>query len=143
MWYDALEVAKYIITRCLEDGCPISNLKLQKVLYFLWVDFYRETHRYLFFDEICAWQLGPVIPDVYYEYCPHAGRPIFIQYEANITDVDKMVLDRLIQSYMWTSASTLVSRTHEQGTAWDIVYRDGRGNRDVIPFSLIIEKEVG
>ena len=83
MWYDALDVAKYIITRCYEQGNPISNLKLQKILYFLWADFYRETRRYLFFDDICAWQLGPVVPKVYYEYCPHAGRPIFNIYQTS------------------------------------------------------------
>ena len=33
--YDALELAKYIVTKCIKDGCPISNLQLQKTLYFI------------------------------------------------------------------------------------------------------------
>ena len=31
--YNALDIAKYIITKCNKDGFPISNLQLQKILY--------------------------------------------------------------------------------------------------------------
>ena len=143
MWYDALDVAKYIITQCSAAGKPVSNLKLQKMLYFLWVDFYKRTQRALFFDDICAWQLGPVIPDVYYQYCSYAGRPIFASYSSEIREDDEKILDDLIECYIDTPASVLVSRTHAPGTAWDEIFKDGLGNRDVIPFSLIIDKEVG
>lgn len=62
MWYDAAEVAKFIITECFKSNIAISNLKLQKMLYFLWVDFFKKTGRRLFMDDFCAWQLGPVVP---------------------------------------------------------------------------------
>lgn len=143
MWYDALQVARYVITRCFEAGKPVSNLKLQKMLYFLWVDFYKKKAKKLFLDDICAWQLGPVIPDVYYEYCSYAGRPIFARYESEINACDEKILDELIEKYVNISATELVAKTHELGTAWDEIYRNGLGNREVIPFSLIIAKEVG
>ena len=142
MWYSALEVAKYVITRCSEAGNPISNLKLQKMLYFLWVEFYRQTGRTLFYDDICAWQFGPVVPDVYYEYCSYAGRPINVIYP--ITDIsprDRRILDGLIDEYMEVPVNTLINRTHSLGTAWDLTYRNGMGNRRTIPFDLIRTKE--
>lgn len=57
MLYSALEIARYIITECTHRQKPLSNLKLQKILYFIWVDFFRISGRFIFYDDICAWQL--------------------------------------------------------------------------------------
>lgn len=143
MRYSAMEVARYIITRCSKKGRAISNLKLQKMLYFLWVDYYKKTSRKLFFDDICAWQLGPVVPEVYYEYCSYGGRPISAEYASEIKKNDQWILDDLIDDYIDVPASVLVSRTHKSGSAWDRIYKNGLGNRKIIPFSLIIDREVG
>ena len=143
MWYDALEVARYIISRCTQLDKPISNLKLQKMIYFVWVDFYKKTRRKLFLDDICAWQLGPVVPTVYYEYCSYAGRPISAVYSVEIEEKDTTILDEIINQYIDVSPNTLVNRTHALGTAWSEIYAGGKGNRKVIPFSLILDKEVG
>lgn len=143
MKYSAMEVARHIITKCSEEGKAISNLKLQKMLYFLWVDFYKKTAGFLFSDDICAWQLGPVVPEVYYEYCSYGGRPIFAEYTSKINNNDRWILNDLIDDYIDLPASILVSRTHKSGSAWDRIYKNGLGNRKIIPFSLIIEREVG
>lgn len=142
MRYSALEVAKYIITKCSEAGKPVSNLKLQKMLYFLWIEFYRKTRRKLFYNDICAWQLGPVVPDVYYEYCPYAGIPIRGKYEVDISRDDRKIMDEFIWKYIDIPAFRLVNKTHIPGGAWSTVYCGGIGNRKVIPFELIIDKEV-
>ena len=68
-------MAKYIISRCSELRNPVSNLKLQKMLYFIWIEFYKHTGRMLFLDDICAWQLGPAVPIVYYEFCQYPENP--------------------------------------------------------------------
>lgn len=141
MWYNVLEVAKYIISRCSELGNPVSNLKLQKMLYFVWIEFYKRTGRTLFFDDICAWQLGPVIPTVYYEFCQYAGQPIFAFYSTEINKEDKFMLDEIIDEFINVPAHELVQRTHRKGTAWDEVYQNGAGNRKVIPYSLIKERD--
>lgn len=143
MWYDALEIARFIIAECFKRNINISNLKLQKMLYFLWVDFFKRTGRMLFFDEFYAWQLGPVIPNVYYEYCSYAGRPIVEYYNTNVSVEDQAILDSLVKQYASIPASQLVNMTHRKGSAWDTVFRDGAGNRNVIPFDLIIQKEAG
>lgn len=31
--YKTLDVAKYIINKCINDNFPISNMQLQKILY--------------------------------------------------------------------------------------------------------------
>ena len=35
MAYSAVELSKYIITKCAKENKPISNLQLQKILYFI------------------------------------------------------------------------------------------------------------
>ena len=62
--YSALELSKYIVTKCINDGEPISNLQLQKILYYIQRDFLRQGEA-AFSDTIEAWQFGPVVPNVY------------------------------------------------------------------------------
>lgn len=143
MSYTALNVAKYIVTYCAEQNAPISNLKLQKILYYTWVDYYKETGRTLFWDEICAWQLGPVVPDVYYYFCSYAGFPITQTFDIDMAEDDKDILNSIISTYSTKTAGTLVSMTHRNGSPWDRIYRGGYGLRDVIPFSLIKQLELG
>lgn len=61
--YVALAVAKYILSLR-----PMTNLRLQKTLYFIQVAFLLTRERGIFDDEIEAWQYGPVVPSVYNEY---------------------------------------------------------------------------
>lgn len=143
MLYNAMAVADYIINYCYEKKNPISNLQLQKVLYFAWVEYYKFIRRYLFGDPICAWQFGPVVPEVYYEYCAYGGRPINIRCETEITKRDAAILDSIIEQYAYVPVNILVNRTHEKGKPWDIVYKNGDGNRNVIPYQLIRDLECG
>lgn len=137
MAYSAMSIAKFIISHCYKEKRPVSNLKLQKIMYYAWVDYYNETQQPLYNDNICAWQLGPVIPEVYYEFCSFAGTPITREYTSELTEADARIMERIITPYMSVTAGTLVNRTHKQGGPWDVVYRGGIGVRDVIPFSLI------
>ena len=143
MWYSALQIAEYIITTCYRLKQPVSNLKLQKMLYYFLVDFYKLTGRRLFFDNICAWQLGPVVPEVYYEFCSYAGNQIRLIYSVAISEEDEKILYGIVNEYLSIPANVLVNKTHASGSAWDIIYQNGSGNRKIIPYDLIIEKEVG
>ena len=139
--YNAMQVADYIIDYCTKKGEPISNLKLQKLLYFLWVEFYKKYQRSLFSDSMYAWQFGPVVPDVYYEYCTYGGRPINLKCETEIEEEDKKDLERIIDEYRLIPVNELVNRTHQQDTAWYSVYDGGKGNHQKIPFDILIDKQ--
>ena len=43
MTYTAVDIAKYIVSYCSGKNRPVSNLKLQKMLYYTWIDYYKET----------------------------------------------------------------------------------------------------
>lgn len=142
--YSAMAVANFIIDLCSRWNEPVSNLRLQKLLYFAWVDYYREAECNLFYDYMYAWQLGPVVPGVYYEYCSYGGRPINLRWESSeIEQQDAAKLQEIIDKYRLVPVSELVERTHKPGTAWYQIYDEGKGNRKKIPFELIKMKEFG
>lgn len=141
MAYRAIDIAKYIVSYCNDKNQPISNLKLQKMMYFVWIEYYKSEKKALFTDDICAWQLGTVVPEVYYEFCPYGGIPITQTFKIEISDNDRIVVDKGIELYLPKSARELVDMTHRDNSPWDIIYQNGVGLRRVIPFELIISKE--
>jgi uncharacterized phage-associated protein len=67
---DCLNVARYFIMRAYEDGieAEMTNMKVQKLLYYsqsLHLALYNEP---LFEEEIQAWRYGPVCPPAYRFY---------------------------------------------------------------------------
>lgn len=66
----ALEVAKYFlfIAKLQDAGDTISNLKIQKLLYYAQGESLLNRGKKLFDEEIEAWDHGPVVPKVYYAY---------------------------------------------------------------------------
>lgn len=134
---DAIEHAKYIVSKCIDDDKPISNLQLQKILFYIQKDFIKRG-KLAFPDDIEAWQFGPVVPDVYYHYCGHGATPIFYKYEeTNVELNDKNRIDSIIEDKRELNPWEMVQETHKSGGAWDIIYKDGQGNRNIIPTDLI------
>lgn len=135
--YSALDVAKYVINKCTVENCPISNLQLQKILYFLQRKYLVDNGKVLFNDEIQAWQFGPVVPDVYYQYCGFGSMAITINYEVNIDIDDSRQIDSVVEEKRCKNPWDLVEETHSEGKAWNAIYRNGIGNHMTIPVDLI------
>lgn len=139
--YTAVDLSKYIVNKCIADGCPISNLQLQKILYYIQKD-YLKRDMLAFSDQIEAWQFGPVVSVVYYHYCHFGGMPIFIKEPSvGIDSSDQMMIDNIIENKRRLDPWNMVADTHLPGGAWDQIYRNGQGNRREIPRELI--KRVG
>lgn len=132
--YSALELSKYIVTKCYNDGCPISNLQLQKILYYIQKDFL-ERNEQAFSDDIEAWQFGPVVPNVYYHFSGHGAMPISTKYD-NVQILDNRI-DCIIEEKRELNPWDMVKDTHKQNGAWAKIYDEGRGNHGVIPLYLI------
>ena len=137
--YSALDVAKYVVCKCTNDNCPISNLHLQKILYYLQRDYLRNGEA-LFSDEIQAWRFGPVVSEVYYNYCGYGSLPIEEIGDVEIEQCDKERVDPIIDAYKYKNPWDLVKETHKPGGAWAIVFNDGAGDNNIIPKTLIAEK---
>ncbi len=135
--YTALNLSKYIVSKCIEDGEPISNLQLQKILYYIQKKFLNDG-KIAFLDDIQAWQFGPVVPEVYYFYCGYGSMPITSQYDRyEIESEDKGIIDEIIEGKRKLRPWELVRETHKKDGAWDRTYANGNGNRKVISCELI------
>lgn len=143
MLYNASDVAKYVLKKCTDNNSPISNLQLQKILYFLQKEFLITTGYPLFYDEIEAWQFGPVVPNVYYEYCSYGANPIakiLDSYASLISAEARKTADPIIEAKQKKYPWDLVEEAHKPGGAWAYIYANGSGNHRVIPIDLIREK---
>jgi uncharacterized phage-associated protein len=103
-------IAKSLINFSHEKADPLSNLKLQKLLYYAqaWHLVLRDDS--LFDDEIEAWVHGPVVPCVFIKYCGAGWSPLLktrseIVARAHLEDVwrvygkfDEWRLERLTDS---------------------------------------------
>lgn len=137
--YNAVDLSKYIVSRCVKNGCPISNLQLQKILYFIQKE-YVSKGKMAFGDNIEAWRFGPVVPNVYYFFCAYGAMPIDAKYEFEISVQDQDIINPIIVEKSKLNPWEMVASTHCEGGAWDRIYQGGLGNKKVIPISLIREE---
>ena len=137
----AIDLAKYIVDKCISDRQPITNLQLQKILFDVQKDFL-DRDKMAFYDDIEAWQFGPVVPSVYYYYCGNGASPIDIKLPTKeVIPPDISRINDIVETKRVLMPWDLVAETHKAGGAWDKVYNNGLGNRKVIPTKLI--KELG
>lgn len=131
--YSALEVANFIVKYSNDKNMPISNLKLQKLMYFVQAEFLVETGKPCFSEEIEAWDFGPVVPVVYRKYRVYgsANIPYFsMSLFSIISSTDRERIIEMIKQCARYSASKLVEITHNQ-TPWIESYSPYHNN--IIP----------
>ncbi len=138
--YSAVDLSKYIVTKCINDGQPISNLQLQKILYYVQKEYLNRGTR-AFGEEIEAWQFGPVVSEAYYRFSGFGAMPITLSYRTFIDQADRQIIDPIVEEKRNLNPWTLVEETHRPDGAWSQVFRNGIGNHKVIPGALI--KAVG
>lgn len=127
--FRANEIARWFLLRNKveqdQDECveSISNLKLQKLLYYAQGIHLATTGEPLFEENIYAWKHGPVVPEVYEEYKENKGNPIEVVDEINDYDLtisvqnEKCVADTLefvFNEYGQYSAWGLRNMTHDE-----------------------------
>ena len=128
-------LAQYILYTCMEQGEPISNLQLQKILYFIQGEYLSKIGKPLFEADFEAWQYGPVIRSVYSKYCGYGASDIVMlnapteKLTQNIRDFIDPIIKELREKDAWE----LVKQSHMQGGAWDQTFRGGEGKYYVIP----------
>lgn len=135
---NALSLAGYIVNYCLFKGQPTTNLRLQKILYFLQIQSLIDSklNSKLIDSDFEAWKFGPVIRDVYYAYCLNAGMPILNVAKGtnvieNVPDYVNKCIDKALTMQPWE----LVEKSHRKGGAWERCYVEKANN--IIPIDLI------
>ncbi len=138
---DIMALAQYVLYMCMNQGEPISNLQLQKILYFIQGNHLAKKGELLFDKDFCAWKYGPVIPDVYYKYCMNGASKIRnVKEPGEISSEIKDEIDPIIKKLRVLYPWDLVEKTHNVGGAWDKTFQDGKGDRHTIPQKDIQEE---
>src|SRR5699024_5022766 len=145
--YRAMQIANYVVHLALEKGITVTNLHLQKILYYLQAESLFRTGKPLFEDSIGKWSLGPVVSNVYHEYKEYGSQPIrgiadeivfdeetmdinFVHFELN--DISRGTRDNITHSaisLLQQNAFDLVDKTHEHSPWSDFRDRIESGER--------------
>jgi len=135
----AIEVARYFLSLTDEDaGELISNLKLQKLLYYaqgFHLAIYDEP---LFPESIEAWAHGPVVASVYHQYKKYGSEPIPPEdVDFDIFDEDtKGFLNEVYCEFGQYSAWKLREITHDE-PPWKDAYDEDIPGRVITNEALL------
>lgn len=131
--YSALMIAEYVIAYYGKTEWIISNFKLQKVLYFLQVEYALRFDKPLFLDNIESWDFGPVVPIVYekYEKFGTADIPGFLVINTRINQEDKIIIDEVLEKLKSYTNNDLTAMVISQ-KPWIKNYK--KGMRNIISF---------
>lgn len=90
MAYDVLKVSQYVVNYSIQQGMAVTNLKLQKILYYIQAAFLIEYNEPCFNERIEHWRHGPVVPTVYSKFKSFLDKEIdILQDEINELCIDK------------------------------------------------------
>ena len=154
--YDPRGIANLMLDEADRLGIAVTNLALQKLLYFAHGIFLINFKRPLVSGYFEAWQYGPVHPAAYKAFRSSGSDPISYRAKAQdaITGESVAILEpsnpdvrRLVQqvlgSYGNLSPGRLVDISHAKGSPWDFVVDKARtsvafGLR--IPDNVVVER---
>lgn len=150
--YRVLDVSRYIINYINDNDDGISNLKLQKILYFVQAYFLieKKDSEPCFREPIEAWDFGPVVPEAYYEFKQFGSANIpfistYFEFDSDskwhikrvkyddsiIAGKDKELINIVVDKFSKFSATDLVTITHNQAP-WKNAYKSGENNEITI-----------
>lgn len=144
--YKVQEIAEYVIYYVYTKGNIVTNLKLQKILYYIQAEFLVGTQKQCFREHIEAWSFGPVVPCVYMKYNIYGNSFIYpprndISYK--FSSADKRKVEHIVDACSAYSSSMLTEITQRQ-TPWIDAYHQGKA--EITPESIrqfFIKKEDG
>ncbi len=149
------DVARFFIDYGEKSGEPMTNMRVNKMLYFAQGVYLAKEGSPLFAEDIKAWQYGPVVASVYGKYKDFENRPI-VDREARFnrtlfTDSEYHSLLDAARIYGVFTTSHLVTLSHRPGGAWgataqgeaipnELIRMDFIGEGSKPPFSLALDK---
>lgn len=140
-----IDVAKLILLKG-----EYSHLELQKLIYLVYCEYFKLYGEDMFSDDFEAWDLGPVISDIYHSLKIYGANKITKCKDSNvfpaiysrlvkIRQYNKLIkaIDITLEKYSSYTAIDLVYETHVSDGPWDTIYNHGLGRNEIIPKDLI------
>jgi uncharacterized phage-associated protein len=123
--YSAENITNYILCYYNKRNIWISNLKLQKIFYFLQAQFMVYRNRPLIDEEIEAVDWGTVVWSVYHKYKIFGGASIPVistaKFPHYVADADKKLIDAVLDKVAYWSPTYMLQIIHNQHP-WKMAY---------------------
>lgn len=142
MTFSAVEIAAYFVKRAIEEGSAITQMKVQKVVYFAHGYHLAKTGNPLIREKFQAWKFGPVVPAIYDAFKTYGSQPIAtgdyllpntISVKAALS-VNRDLKESLDGTWVITKeldALKLSAWSHEKNGPWAKYYVEGVNDIDI------------
>lgn len=113
--HDVIDVAEYMVNYCeVNLNKPITNLQLQKFLYYVQGVTLAIKNIPMFINEIEAWRYGPVVPDAYYWFNDNSSNKISGIKPKNsvLNNEEKSIINFVANELIDIEPWKLVEKTH-------------------------------
>jgi len=152
MPFPATAIANELIDRAAESRATLTQINIQKLVYFAHGWHLAWSDKPLILDSIEAWQYGPVVRSLYSQFRRFGSDPItekamefgfssgkFVTSIPSIELTDEGVYARNVVGAVWQQYGKLapfklVELTHAAGSPWERAYTEGRrliGNEEI------------
>jgi uncharacterized phage-associated protein len=136
--YNVEDIAEWFLNKNriqmnFEDSEYITNLKLQKLLYYAQGYYLAKKDNPLFNEDFLAWDHGPVIRKIYNKYKENGANGINYNKDFNIIiDIEtEKILEEVYENYGQYTAWKLRNMTHEE-EPWKTTERNDIISKDKI-----------
>jgi uncharacterized phage-associated protein len=118
----AISVAQYFVYKAQDCQDLLTNMKLQKLLYYAYAWYLVDTGERLFCERLKAWRHGPVVPEAYQIYKDCGSAPILTpQPRPELSTEVAGFLDGIWDDFGVESALRLMRMSHSEApwiNAW-------------------------
>lgn len=131
----ATAVAQKFLELAREEGKPLTNMQLQKLVFFAHGAHLAAYNQPLIFEHVKAWDFGPVIPELYERLREYGAGPVVNRIDNEpIYDESPAgyAIRNVWRAYGNLNAWQLSDISHQPGSPWEQVWNYG-GRYSEIP----------
>lgn len=119
-------VANNFLHRAFTQNVPVTPMKLQRLVYFLYKEYYKRTGELMFSEQFQTWSTGPVLPSLYAKFSCYGTEKIRNYardskgkvWSVTETRIFKESIDKVWTLYANHSGVTLSQLFMSENTAW-------------------------
>lgn len=134
-------LANSILKKAFREQIPVTPMKLQKLIYFIYRDYLQKCNKPPFTEQFETWQYGPVLPSVYDEFksfgsnkitkfAKDAQGDVYIVNESTSPALTHSI-NTVWNKYKAYNGIALSQITHKDGSAWSKAFESGELTLDV------------
>ena len=131
----AIDIAHWFINKAKDVASGVcdllTQLKLQKLLFFAQAISLKQNNRTLFSEQILRWDYGPVVNSVYQEYKEWGENPITEAPSVSFDKATERILEITYRRYGIYTAGHLVDLTHNEKS-----WKDAEKNEELSPLVI-------